>query len=52
MASGSMNNPLNKRRREEEHETRKRELEIQILEQKLAHVPFDCGLVVNLAPTR
>ena len=37
VASGAVNNPSNKRRREEEHETRKRDLEIQILEQKLAN---------------
>jgi hypothetical protein len=31
IASGAVNNPSNKRRRAEEHETRKRELEIQII---------------------
>jgi hypothetical protein len=36
IASGAVNSASNKHRREEEHETLKRELEIQILEQKLA----------------
>ncbi|KAN0068905.1 hypothetical protein V8E54_013074 [Elaphomyces granulatus] len=37
IASGAVNSASNKHRREEEHETLKRELEIQILEQKLAN---------------